>query len=138
MKTVNLTPYLYFDGNCTKAMNFYQGIFGGNIEIMTFGEVDNDCPSAMKDSVMHASLMGGEVEFFGCDNPVPRPLGTGKICLTLHGSDEEKLRQFFDALSIGGEITMPLEKQVWGDIYGSMKDKYDVNWDVNISNMDTQ
>jgi PhnB protein len=133
MKSVNLTAYLYFAGNCREAMAFYQQIFGGEIQLMTFGDLDNNCPEAMKDSVMHSSLMGGEVEFFGCDNPSPNPLGTGKITLTLHGTDEPKLRGMFDALSAGGKITMPLEKQVWGDVYGALQDKYEVNWDVNIS-----
>lgn len=133
MKTVNLNAYLYFNGDCREAMEFYQGIFGGELEVITFGEVDNSCPDAMKDSVMHANLMGGDVEFFGSDNPSPDPLGTGKITLTLHGTDEQKLRGLFDALSSGGKITMPLEKQVWGDIYGALRDRYDVSWDVNIS-----
>ena len=133
MKTVNLNAYLYFNGDCREAMEFYQGIFGGELEVITFGEVDNSCPDAMKDSVMHANLMGGDVEFFGSDNPSTDPLGTGKITLTLHGTDEQKLRGLFDALSSGGKITMPLEKQVWGDIYGALRDRYDVSWDVNIS-----
>lgn len=127
MERVNLTAYLYFTGNCREAMAFYQQIFGGEVQLMTFGEIDNNCPDAMKDSVMHSSLMGGEVEFFGCDNPNTNPLGTGKITLTLHGTNDQKLRGMFDALSEGGKINMPLEKQVWGDIYGALQDKYGVN-----------
>lgn len=131
MKKVYLSPYLFFDGNCREAMTFYQSIFGGKLEIMTFGDVDNSCPDAMKDKIMHANLMGGEVEFFGSDG-MGDPLGTGKICMTLHGNDEEKLSNIFNKLSQGGKIRQKLERQVWGDIYGDLIDKYNVNWMVNI------
>lgn len=133
MKTVNLNPYLFFDGNCREAMEFYHNIFAGELTVQTFGEVDKSCPDAMKDSVMHANLMGGEVEFFASDGMGSNPLGTGKISMTLHGTDEEKLRSMFEKLSKGGKVNTPIEKQVWGDLYGDVTDKYDVSWMVNIS-----
>ncbi len=74
MESVNLTAYLYFTGNCREAMAFYQRIFGGKIEVMTFGEIDNNCPEAMKESVMHASLMGGRGGIFWMRQSKPKPL----------------------------------------------------------------
>lgn len=132
MEKVNLNAYLFFDGNCREAMKFYQSIFGGQLEMLTFEEINNSCPEAMKDKIMHANLMGGEAEFFGSDGMDSDKLGTGKIRLTLHGTDEEKLRSMFGKLSEGGKINMPIEKQVWGDLYGDLTDKYDVTWMVNI------
>lgn len=132
MKSVYLNPYLFFDGNCREAIKFYHGIFGGKLTIQTFGDIDNSCPDAMRDRVMHANIMGGEVEFFASDGMDSSPLGTGKISMTLHGTDEKKLREMFDKLSIGGKIREPIKKQVWGDLYGDLTDKYDVNWMVNI------
>lgn len=132
MKKVNLNPYLFFDSNCREAMQFYQNIFGGELTVQTFGEIDKNTPEAIKDRVMHANLMGGEVEFFASDTMDSSPLGTGKISMTLHGSDEEKLRKMFEQLSEGGKVNQALEKQVWGDVYGDLTDKYDVNWMVNI------
>ena len=132
MKKVNLNPYLFFDGNCREAMQFYQNIFGGELTVQTFGEIDKSAPETIKDRVMHANLMGGEVEFFASDTMDSGPLGTGKISMTLHGSDEEKLRSMFEQLSEGGKINQALEKQVWGNVYGDLTDKYDVSWMVNI------
>ena len=132
MKKVNLNPYLFFDGNCRESMQFYQQIFGGELTVQTFGELDKNTPEVLKDRVMHANLMGGEVEFFASDTMESGSLGNGKISMTLHGSDEEKLRKMFDQLSEGGKVNQALEKQVWGDVYGDLTDKYDVNWMVNI------
>src|SRR5690606_27892934 len=133
MKTVDLNPYLFFDGSCREAMEFYHRIFGGNLEMLTYGQIDANCPDSKKDSIMHANLMGGEVEFFAGDAMDSSPLGTGKISMTLHGTDEEKLKDMFEKLSEGGQIKTPVKKQVWGDLYGDLIDKYDVTWMVNIA-----
>jgi len=132
MEKITLNAYLIFEGNCREAMEFYQSIFSGELQIMTFGQVDDSCPAAKKDSIMHASLMGGEVDLMACDNPVDEPLGKGKISLALSGYDEERLRKIFSDLSVGGNIFMHLEKQVWGDLYGAFTDKFGIDWMVNI------
>ncbi len=75
MEKAVLHPYLMFEGNCREAMEFYKGIFGGELNMMTFGQVDDSCPAAIRDHIMHASLMGGEIDFMGCDTPKPGPLG---------------------------------------------------------------
>ena len=133
MENITCNAYLFFNGNCREAMNFYRNIFGGELQIQTFGEADNSCPEAMKDNVMHCRLYGGDILLMASDNPGSEPLGTGKVHLALGGSDEEKLREIFDGLSAGGKVGQPLEKQMWGDIYGDLRDKYDVQWMVNIT-----
>src|SRR5690242_19459686 len=128
MENVICNPYLFFDGNCREAMNFYQGVFGGELNMQTYGEVDKSCPDATKDTIMHARLAGGDILLMASDDPGSHSLGTGKIRLALGGSDEEKLRRIFDALSAGGKVNVPLAKQIWGDIYGDLRDKYDIEW----------
>ena len=108
MKTVDLNPYLFFDGNCREAMEFYRHIFGGQLELLTYGQIDPNSPESKKNRIMHSNLMGGAVEFFGGDGMDASPLGTGKISMTLHGSDEEKLREIFEKLSEGGKIKTPI------------------------------
>lgn len=134
MGNVTCNAYLFFDGNCREAMDFYQSVFGGELNIQTYGDVDKSCPEAMKDNIMHARLSDGDILLMASDDPgSKRTLGTGKIHLALGGNDEEKLRGIFDALSAGGKIGVKLEKQMWGDIYGNLQDKYGVHWMVNIS-----
>ena len=132
MKNVNLNPYLLYDGNCREAMEFYRHIFGGHLEMLTFGQIDPTCPESEKNNIMHSNLIGGAIAFFGSDAMGAGPLGTGKISMTLHGNDEEKLREIFEKLSEGGKVKTPIEKQVWGDLYGDLTDKFDVTWMVNI------
>ncbi|GAA4319956.1 VOC family protein [Compostibacter hankyongensis] len=133
MKKIALNPYLFFDGNCREAMEFYRQVFGGDLYMQTFGEVNDSCPEAMKDSIMHARLASDEVLLMASDSPEEGALGTGRISLALGGTDEKGLRRIFDALSEGGKEGHPLEKQVWGDIYGDVKDKYGIMWMVNIT-----
>lgn len=107
MKKIFLNAYLMFDGNCREAMAFYQSLFGGTLKTMTFGEMDNSCPEAMRDSIMHASIMGGEVELLGCDNPDPKPHGSANVSLALSGANEEHLTQLFHELGKDGKVVVP-------------------------------
>lgn len=133
MNNVTCNAYLFFDGNCREAMNFYQKVFGGDLQIQTYGDVDKSCPEAKKNSVMHARLTGGDILLMASDDPGSNNLGTGKIHLALGGSDETKLRSIFGALSEGGKVGKELEKQMWGDIYGDLVDQYGIYWMINIS-----
>lgn len=133
MENVTCNPYLFFEGNCREAMQFYQEVFGGDLKMRTFGEMDNNCPESLKDSIMHAYLSGGDIILMASDNPSKESLGTGKIHLALGGKSEQRLREIFEKLGKGGTVGHNLEKQMWGDIYGDLKDQYGIQWMVNIS-----
>ncbi|MGC1176599.1 MAG: VOC family protein [Candidatus Saccharimonadales bacterium] len=135
MSDISLDAYLFFDGNCRQAMEFYEDIFGGKLSVQTHGESPDTDP-ANKDKVMHAHLEGGDIKLFASDT-IKKKLGTGKIELCLGGSDEAKLTEIFDALSAGGTVNMPLKKEFWGDTFGSLVDKYGVNWMMNIATKKT-
>jgi len=132
MEKIDLHPYLMFDGNCREAFEFYQNVFGGEVNFMTYGDMDGSCPAGIRDNVMHGTLMGGSVEFMGGDAPEGMPLGFGKINLSLSGFDEPTLTAKFQALSEGGNIVVPLERQMWGDIFGSFQDRFGIDWMVDI------
>lgn len=134
MENITCNAYLFFDGNCREAMSFYKNVFGGDLHIQTYGEMDKSCPEATKENIMHARLSGGDILLMASDDPgSDRELGTGKIHLALGGSDEAKLRKIFNALSAGGKVGVQLAKQMWGDIYGDLTDQYGIQWMVNIS-----
>jgi PhnB protein len=138
MAQIKLNPYLFFQGNAKEAMEFYKGVFGGQLTMQTMGEVPQEhMPPHMKkaeykDMLMHASLISGDIELMASDSP-KASAKAAKVELSLSGDDEAKLRQLFEALAKGGKVTMPLEKQFWGDIYGMLTDKFGVDWMVNIS-----
>jgi PhnB protein len=133
MEKVTLNPYLFFAGNCREAMEFYKGVFGGTLNIMTYDEAPGQQAGAMKGKVMHASLVNGEADLMASDSPQSDRLGTGKISLSLTGTDEQRLRSMFDRLAAGGKVTSALKKEFWGDTYGSLTDRFGVEWMVNIS-----
>lgn len=134
MENVTCNAYLFFDGNCREAMKFYQNVFGGELRMQTYSEIDSNCPTALKDSIMHAMLSCGDILLMASDDPGNLgKLGTGKIHLALGGHDEKKLTALFEALTVGGKIGVKLEKQMWGDIYGDLVDKNGIHWMVNIS-----
>lgn len=134
MSTVTVTPYIYFNGQAREAMEFYRSVFGGELQVMTYADMP-DMPgmeAVDKDWLMHAALNGGDAHLFASDTPQASD-EAAKIELALGGEDESRLREIFGKLSEGGEIKRPIQKETWGDLFGSLRDKYSIEWMVNIS-----
>lgn len=132
MDQINLDVYLFFKGNCREAMEFYKSIFGGEVNYTTYGEASVPDMEGDEDWIMHASLDGGAVKLMASDTAQASPQ-TKKVSLSLGGTDEPKMREIFENLSAGGQISQPLEKAPWGDIFGSFVDKFGVDWMMNIA-----
>jgi PhnB protein len=133
MGKVSLEVYLFFDGTCKEAMNFYKGIFGGELQISTYA----DSPPSPQtegvdpDRVMHATLDGGDIKLMASDSPKASKT-SAKVELSLGGTDAAHMHKIFDTLAAGGKVKMPLAKQFWGDTFGMLSDKFGVDWMVNI------
>jgi PhnB protein len=134
MDKIKVNPYIFFKGNCQEAMNFYKGIFGGELTVNSYDDMPDGVPGKeeMKGMLMHAALIGGDVELMGSDTPEASDKAA-KVSISLSGDDEEKLTNIFNKLSEGVEVRFPLKKESWGDTFGSLTDKYGVDWMVNIS-----
>ena len=129
-----LNPYINFDGNARQAMEFYKGVFGGNLTVNTFGEFGGqDSPDA--DKIMHAQLeTPAGYTLMASDTPAGMDRTVGStISISLSGDDADELRGYFSALAEGGTVTVALEKQMWGDEFGMCTDPFGVDWMVNIS-----
>jgi len=128
-----LNPYIAFTGNAREAMEFYQTVFGGDLKVNTFGEFGNPDP-AIADQVMHAMLeTGSGYTLMASDTPPGMAHTPGdSITISLSGEEADELRGYWEQLSSGGKVSMPLEKQMWGDEFGQCTDKYGVNWMVDI------
>jgi PhnB protein len=128
-----LNPYVSFDGNARQAMEYYKGVFGGDLTVNTFGEFGApDSPDA--DKVMHSQLeTPGGFTLMGSDTPSGMQRNPGDtITISLSGTDADELRGYWEKLSAGGTVTMPLEKQMWGDEFGMCVDRFGVPWMVDI------
>jgi len=131
MANVSLDPYIFFKGNCREAMEFYKSIFGGELSLQTYKEVGmGDGDNA--DKLMHAALQGGDATLYGSDTEKASDQAA-KVSLCLGGDDEAKLTKIFEGLSEGADVRQPLKKEFWGDTFGSLVDRYGVEWMVNIA-----
>jgi PhnB protein len=132
---MKLNPYLTFNGDAREAMELYQRVLGGELVISTFGEYG--APEGVDpQGVMHANL---ETEagftIMASDNAPGAPDVSGdraSISISGPASDAEAMRRYFEGLSDGGQVAMPLEKQMWGDEFGLVVDRFGVPWMVNI------
>jgi PhnB protein len=132
--TSRLNPYLSFKDNAKDAMDFYKSIFGGEMTTMTFGQMGDQ--GADKDKIMHAQLeTPSGFTLMGSDTPSsmgePRP--NGSVSLSGDSTSEAELKGYWNKLSSGGQVMMPLEKAQWGDSFGALTDKFGVSWMVNIA-----
>jgi len=127
-----LNPYIGFTDNARQAMEFYQSVFGGTLVMNTFGEYGTEGEDA--DKIMHAQLETDKgYTLMGADTIAGMERDSGSsITISLSGDEGEDLRGYFEKLSEGGTVSLPLEKQMWGDEFGQCTDKFGVNWMVNI------
>jgi PhnB protein len=132
-----LNPYLTFDGNARQAIEFYKDVFGGELNIMTFGDMgaaEHEGNTIPTDGVMHAQLTTDQgFTLMASDNPPGVTGQTPNGHLSLSGDESDLLHGYWDKLGDGGTVDVPIAKQVWGDEFGQVKDKFGVNWLVNIS-----
>src|SRR5688500_15096593 len=131
--TTILNPYLNFDRTTREAMEFYQSVFGGDLNVMTFGDMGDDGDT--KDGVMHSQLTTPDGFTLMASDPPPGEAATPGTLggVSLSGDDEAKLTGWWNALSDGGTVTVPLEKQMWGDAFGMCIDRFGTPWLVNIA-----
>ena len=128
-----LNPYLNFPGNARQAMEFYNGVFGGKLTLNTYGEYGApDAPEA--DKIMHGQLeVDNGMVLMGADHPPGTEHDPGNnISLSLSGEDAAELHGYWEKLSAGGMVMVPLEKQMWGDEFGMCADQFGIPWLVNI------
>lgn len=133
---IALHPYLNFMGQAKEAMEFYHSVLGGDLNTQSYGESNPGSRPEEKDLTMHAELKTGSFTFFAADGNSEHQVTAGdNVQMSLVGGpeDEAKLTEWFNGLSTGGQVTMPLAKAPWGDTFGMFTDKFGIHWMVNIS-----
>lgn len=134
MSTI-LNPYLHFTGNAREAMERYQQVFGGELTVMTYGDLGME--GAEAGQVMHAQLNAPEVGVTlmasdyidGMGTPTLPPNGH----VSLSGDEPETLRAWWEGLADGGTVHEPLSMKPWGDEFGAVTDRFGVDWLMNIA-----
>jgi PhnB protein len=131
-----LNPYLQFSGNAREALTAYQSVFGGELNIMTFGDMgmtEHEGEPLAADGVMHGQLTTTEgFTLMGADAP-SSSIEPENGSVSISGDEDELLHGYFDKLAEGGSVQVPLEKAPWGDSFGMATDEFGIEWMVNIS-----
>jgi PhnB protein len=131
-----LNPYLNFRGDARDAMEFYHSVLGGELKISTFTELGGASGPEDADLIMHAELhTTAGFLLMGSDVPpkMEYTAGANNFSVSLSGDDEAELTGYWEKLSEGAEIGMPLSRAPWGDSFGMLHDRFGVSWLVNIS-----
>ncbi|MFX0577202.1 VOC family protein [Nocardia nepalensis] len=132
--TSRLNPYISFGDTARAALEFYRDVFDGTLSIQTFGDMgDKEAPGA--DLVMHGMLeTPSGFTLMASDTPPGMEYKPGSsISISLSGDNAVELRGYWHKLSSGGTVTVPLEKQMWGDEFGMCMDRFGIAWMVNIA-----
>lgn len=136
--TVSSSPYISFPGNAAEAFPFYADLFGGELDLTTYDSMPSlegfpftPPPGAVAHGTMTApgfTLAGGD----GMGENLPQ-LASDVYSFLLTFSGEDEARGFIQkVIDGGGETAMPFEQAPWGDMYGQVKDRFGIRWDVNV------
>lgn len=126
-----LTTYLFFNGNCKEAMEFYSSCFGGKLTQTPVGQspMKSFFPDSLQNRIVNARLVNETVDISASDwlRPAQTPIQGNMVCLYLSGGKPGHLKDLFDKLSTGANVTDPLKQQSFG-LYGALTDKFGVRW----------
>ena len=130
-----LIPYLAFHENAREAMGFYKTVFGGTLEVSTFGQSNVAPDPEYTNLVMHSMLEAANgITFMASDKSKSSDFSRGNaMSMSLSGDNDEEIRSYFEKLSVNGNVTMPLEKAPWGDTFGMLTDQFGIEWMINIA-----
>jgi PhnB protein len=132
MATIN--PYIGFDGNCEEAFNFYKSVFGTEFTyVMKFKDVPSgyNMPASQAEKIMHIALpIGKGTSLMGTDAASEKINVGNNIYINITVESETEAHKLFDGLSKGGQVTSPLKVEFWGDLFGTITDKYGIHWMV--------
>jgi PhnB protein len=127
-----LETYLTFNGNCAEAMRFYERTLKGKMEMMlTFAEAPDadQYPPGVGKQIMHASLVIDGHRLMASDSMPGQPhAGMHGFSLSLGYDTAAEAKKTFDALSAGGQVSMPMQETFWAETFGMLVDRFGTPW----------
>jgi PhnB protein len=139
---MKIHPYLNFDSRTEEAFRFYEKALGGKLtEIHRFGSMPPqsgfELSPEQKALVMHVGLELPDGQMIMASDMIagmgPQRVEGNNISISVHPASRQEADRIFSALAEGGTITMPIADQFWGDYFGSLTDRFGINWMVNYS-----
>ena len=136
---MQVQPYLFFDGRCQEAIEFYRTALGAEVTmLMRFKDSPEPhqpgmVPPGAEDKVMHASVRIGETTVMASDGRCLGQPSFQGFSLSLTVADDAEAERRFAALSNGGEVRMPLTKTFFSSRFGMVADRFGVSWMVIVA-----
>jgi PhnB protein len=130
---MHVQPYLFFDGRCEEAIEFYREALGAKVaRLMRFKESPepNQIPSGAENKVMHTSFSLGNTTIMASDGRATGKPHFEGFSLSIIASNEAEAERFFTALSAGGKVQMPMTKTFFSPRFGMVADRFGVSWMV--------
>lgn len=137
-KNHQIEPYLFFNGNCEEAVEFYRKALGAKVEMtMRFKDSPEPpppgtVPPGYENKIMHTSFWVGETMVMASDGCGDEASGFKGFSLALTVPTEAEADRAFAALAEGGKVTMPLGKTFWSPRFGMLEDRFGVGWMINV------
>ena len=130
-----INAYLNFNGKCREAMTFYHQCLGGELTLQKVSEspMAAQMPSELGAHILHGTLTKDGIVLMGSDMRGNSLVSGNTVGLCLNCSSDEEINAYFENLSAGGQVVMPLHQTFWGATYGELTDKYGMNWMLNYS-----
>lgn len=134
---IKLNPYLFFDGNCEEAFNFYKIVFRREFKYLgRYKDVPNTDRQIFKENdekIMHVTLpISEETALMGSDNAESFKdfRSDNRFALYINTDSRGEAERLFNELSVGGQIKVAMTETFWGSYYGIFKDKFGINWKI--------
>ena len=132
---MNVQPYVFFDGKCEEALEFYKSAVGAKVEmIMRFKEAPPEMQAQMspgsKDKVMHAAFHIGDTQILASDGHCNGKPAFQGFSLSINAANDAEADKLFAALGKGGKVTAPMSETFFASRFGMVADKFGVNWMV--------
>jgi PhnB protein len=130
---MNVQPYLFFDGRCEEALDFYKKALGAKVDMMMrFKESPdpNTCAPGSENKIMHAAFKIGDTQVMASDGRCEGKPSFQGFSLTIEAKDEAEADKLFAALGDGGQVQMPMTKTFFSPRFGMVADRFGVGWMV--------
>jgi PhnB protein len=129
----HVAPYINFQGRAREAMELYQSVLGGKLELYAAGEDGAPRPAKPGDRIQHARLSGDGVLVIASDGHPSYPATRGdNVAIVLVGSDRAAMQASFEKLAEGGQVKMPLTAGAWGGAAAWLTDRFGINWNLDL------
>ena len=131
-----VTPYLFFDGRCEEALDFYKKALGAKVEMMMrFKDAPEPgmSPPGAGDKVMHSALRIGDSMVLASDGRCTGKPSFQGFALSITAANEAEASRLFNALADGGQVQMPLAKTFFSPSFGMVADRFGVSWMVYVA-----